>query len=180
MEDEHINLSEHTGHSVGPDIHPVKSPREYAKFIGIIFAIFIFAVGLTLIRGWSFRLFLNDFMAIFFITFAGFKFIHIEPFALAYRTYDIVSKRFGFWPYMVPFIEAVFGFFYLLTDKSVGLYLLTMLYSGTAGYGVWKEVRRKSEFVCACLGTVIRLPLSTVTLVENFGMFGMAFLMLFL
>lgn len=162
-------------------IHPENTPREYRKFYGIIGAILVVAVALTLIRGWTFRLFLNDFMAIFFITFAGFKFVNLEEFAMSYRTYDVIAKHIRPWAYAFPFIEALLGFSYLLlTDDPKLLHLITLVITGIASYGVLKEVRRKSDFVCACLGTVIKLPLTTVSLVEDLLMFAMAAVMLFL
>jgi hypothetical protein len=84
------------------------------------------------------------------------------------------------WAYAFPFIEAFLGFWYLLSEGPVHLNVLTMFITGTAAIGVYKEVVRKpgSKFMCACLGNIIRLPLSKVSLVENVAMFAMASLML--
>ncbi len=179
MEDDHIDLSEHETHSEGPGTRPVQTPNEYGKFFGIIFAVFIVAVALTLVRGWTLRLFVSDFLAVFFITFAGFKFIHIEPFAITYRAYDLVARRFRPWPYIVPFIEAVFGFFFLLMDKSAGLYVLALIYGVASTVGPWTEVR-KADSASPRLGNYIKLPLSIITLAQNATVSVMALLLLFL
>lgn len=177
---EHIDMSKLDEHPM-PHVHPENTPAEYRKFYGIIGGIFLVAVALTFIRGWTFRLFLNDFMAIFFIVFAGFKFVNLEAFVMAYRTYDVVAKHIRPWAYVFPFVEALLGFSYLLlTDDPQLLHTITLIVTGTASYGVLKAVRRKSKFTCACLGTFIKLPLSTVSLVEDLLMFAMAGLMLFL
>lgn len=166
-------------------VAPLENRREYYKFAGVIFGIFIVSVLLTYWRGWTFQKFLEDFMAVFFITFAAFKFVNIEMFAMTYRTYDVITKKFPAWGYVFPFVEGGLGFAYLLTTKNVTLNLLTMLITGVAGYGVWQEIRlsknsrRRGHFMCACLGTVIRLPLSKVSFVEDFAMFIMAAIMLF-
>ncbi len=167
-------------HHVAPEV----SRREYVKFSAVIAGIFILSVLLTSWRGWTIRQFFNDFMAVFFMTFAAFKFYGFDMFVIAYQDYDIVAKRFRLWAYIYPFVEAGLAFAYLLTDKSFVLNIVTMLLMGIAAVGVWREVhpkrRRPGRFQCACLGTIIRLPLSTVSFVENASMFIMAAVMLFI
>jgi hypothetical protein len=46
--------------------------------------------------------------------------------------------------------------------------------------GVIATLRRREQIQCACLGTVIQLPMSTVTLIEDAGMALMAAIMLLL
>jgi hypothetical protein len=45
------------------------------------------------------------------------------------------------------------------------------------GLGVINALRKKMDVDCACLGTVLRVPLSTVALTEDFGMAVMAAVM---
>jgi hypothetical protein len=47
-----------------------------------------------------------------------------------------------------------------------------------SGIGVTQMVMQKRKFECACLGTFIKVPLTKVTIVEDFGMAAMAALML--
>jgi hypothetical protein len=166
----------HAHHSGTP---AVETPEEYKKLRKVLIGILIVSSLLTFIRGIELGRFLADFMAVFFITFAAFKFYDIEAFAHGYRNYDILAKRIRPWGYMYPFIEAFLGFWYLLSEGPVNLNIITMLVTGTAAIGVFKEVKRKSRFHCACLGTFIRLPLSRVSLIEDVGMFVMAAIMLF-
>lgn len=175
MEDEQINRHFTL-------VHPENLKSEYRKFINLILGILIFSILLTLVRGWTFHLLLDDFMATFFITFAAIKFIHLEDFVVTYRTYDLLSQKIRPWAYFYPFVEAILGFAYLLIYKSVSLNLITMLILGIGGYSVWRALynnkRERRRFRCACLGTFIKLPLSTVSLVENGLMFVMAALMI--
>jgi hypothetical protein len=53
--------------------------------------------------------------------------------------------------------------------------LLVMLFSGI---GVAIKIARKEEFLCACLGTFLKVPLTYVTLIEDFGMVALAALLL--
>lgn len=165
-------------------IAPVENKREYYKLAGVIFGIVVISVLLTSWREWTLRQLLEDFMAVFFITFAAFKFVNLEMFAVTYRTYDIVARKFPAWGYFFPFVEGGLGFAYLLTTQNVTLNLLTMLITGFAGYGAWQELklsktrRRRGHFMSAYLGNVIRLPLSKVSFVEDFAMFIMAVIVL--
>ena len=158
----------------------VESREEYKKLGYVLLGILIVSSLLTFVRGIELSRFLADFMAVFFITFAAFKFYDLEGFAHAYRSYDILAAHIRPWGYIFPFIEAFLGFWYLLSEGPNNLNVITMLVTGIAAVGVYKEVKRKSRFHCACLGTFIRLPLSRVSLVENVTMFVMAFVMLFI
>ncbi|HTE22341.1 MAG TPA: MauE/DoxX family redox-associated membrane protein [Candidatus Limnocylindria bacterium] len=165
-------------HSMTGGSPAVESREEYKKLGYVLLGILIVSSMLTFIRGIELDRFLADFMAVFFITFAAFKFYDLEGFAHAYRSYDILAKRIRPWGYIFPFIEAFMGFWYLLSDGPNNLNVLAMAVTGTAAVGVFKEVKRKSRFHCACLGTFIRLPLSRVSLIENVTMFVMAAAML--
>lgn len=177
---EHIDLSQedapvHSGHHMAP---AVENRQEYKKLGLILGGILLMAVLLTTVRGWTLNRFMCDFMAVFFITFAGFKFADIEGFVHGYRNYDVLAKRIRPWAYAFPFIEAFLGFWYLLSEGPAKLNILVLFITGVASVGVFQELNRKSRFMCACLGTVIRLPLSRVSLVENMAMFVMAASML--
>jgi hypothetical protein len=52
-----------------------------------------------------------------------------------------------------------------------------MLFSGL---GVVIKLLKHEKFQCACLGTFLKVPLTYVTLIEDFGMAFLAILMLFL
>jgi hypothetical protein len=172
-------MMEHDHH--GMHAEPLETRREYLKFAGVLAGILLVSLLLSYSRGWGVGRFMNDFMAVFFVTFAAFKFVNIEMFAAAYRGYDVIARRFTAWAYAFPFIEAGLGFAYLLSNSNPPLNLITMVITGVAGVGVLQELRKKSAIPCACLGTVIRLPLSKISFVEDFLMFIMAaFMFLFL
>lgn len=166
----HVNLNE------GVE----ESAREYKKFAAVIAGILVVSLVLAWARGFGLERFLSDFMAVFFITFATFKFINFDDFLGAYQGYDIIAKKFPLWAYAYPFVEGLLGVAYLLLDNSNTLNAVTLLITGIGAIGVWRELRNKSNIMCACLGSVIKLPLSKVSFIEDFGMFAMAALMLFL
>lgn len=166
--DAHIHLGNETE----------ESKREYLKLAAVLAAITLTSIFLAWARGFDLERFLSDFMAVFFIVFAGFKFVNLEEFAVTYRGYDMIAQRFPAWGYAFPFIEGALGVTYLIINQSLILNLITMVITGTAAIGVFKELQNKSNIMCACLGTIIKLPLSRVSLVEDVAMFIMAAVMI--
>src|SRR5690606_21529974 len=125
-EDEHIILDDEVDphHHHSAEHHPVESPREYAKFAAVIIGIILVSIGVTTLRGWDGNRFANDLMAVFFMTFAAFKFVRLEEFAIVYRSYDIIAKQIRPWPYTVPFIEAFLGLGYFISSDAWQLNVL--------------------------------------------------------
>ncbi len=159
-------------------IEPMESPREYLKFAAVLASILLASLGLAYLRDWNIMGFMAHFMGVFFITFGVFKLVNLEMFVLTYRGYDIIAKRFRFWGWVFPFVELAIGVGYLLLGNNIWLNIATILITATASIGVIKELRRKSVMKCACLGTVIRLPLSKISFVEDFAMLVMAMIMI--
>lgn len=155
-----------------------ESLGEYIKFAGIIGLIIAASLGLTWLMGWELEVFMANFMGVFFLVFGCFKLLSYEMFVIAYRGYDILAKRSKLWAYVFPFVEIALGAGYLFLGNNLWLNLVTIFVTATASVGVIKEVRRKSVMQCACLGTVIKLPLSKVSFVEDASMFLMALVMI--
>src|SRR5688572_9411606 len=117
-EDEHIVLDEEmemTSVDLNHHFHPVGTWRYYVKFALVILGILLLSLAVTTLRGWGGNRFATDFMALFFMTFAAFKFINREEFAITYRTYDIIAGKFRPWAYAFPFIEAFLGLAYFVS-----------------------------------------------------------------
>jgi hypothetical protein len=55
---------------------------------------------------------------------------------------------------------------------------LTILILGAGAVGVILALRKGLNVRCACMGTVLNVPLSTVTLTEDLGMVAMSVLLL--
>lgn len=159
-------------------IKPAETPREYAKFGVVIAGIIAVSLLLDFFRDGSLSDRMANFMAVFFLTFSAFKLINLEMFVITYRGYDILAKRLPFWAWILPFVELALGLGYLLAGGSMWLNVATIVITGLGSIGVAKELLSRTEIKCACLGTVIRLPLSKISLVENLAMFLMAVAML--
>lgn len=113
-------------------------------------------------------------MAGFFLVFSGFKFLNLEGFANAYASYDLLAKRWPAWGYLYPFAELALGLAYLFRFAPISTQIATVLLMGFSSLGVLKALSNKQKIQCACLGTVLNLPMSTITLVEDLAMVAMA------
>jgi cation transport ATPase len=114
------------------------------------------------------------FMAGFFLVFAFFKLLDIRAFANAYAGYDLLAARWRGWGLVYPFVELALGMAYLANYNPVLTQWVTVIVMGFSAVGVIKAVLSKTQIQCACLGTVFKLPMSTVTIVEDVGMVLMA------
>jgi hypothetical protein len=155
------------------------SPKEYFKLAAVITAITVISLLLNARFGEGGWLeYMRWFMGVFFVVFAGFKFAGYRMFAMMFAGYDIVAKRFSFYSYLYPFIELGLGVLYLANLLPYTREILTLIVMGVSVIGVVQELRKRSGVHCACLGNVIKLPLSTVSFIEDAGMGLMALIML--
>jgi len=121
---------------------------------------------------------LSYFMMGFFLVFSGFKLIGLKGFAEGYSSYDLLARKVFAYGYVYPFIELFFGFAMILDPTSKPLLLAEIFVMGFSGIGVSIKLAKKEQFQCVCLGTVLKVPLTKVTVIEDFGMAGLALVML--
>ncbi|MHB8710144.1 MAG: heavy metal-binding domain-containing protein [Minisyncoccota bacterium] len=144
--------------------------RSYMPLIVIILMITVVA-GITSWTGqFSLSNFLLHFMTGFFLVFAGFKLMDLKGFAEGYSTYDLLGQKWFGYGYIYPFIELAFGLLMLAGFHSSGLLWAEFLVMSFSGIGVAVKIAKREPFMCACLGTFLKVPLTYVTLIEDFGM----------
>ena len=158
---------------------PNKSLSTYKPLLLIVsFIAVVSAFSQFPFSTFSTMLWMRHFMAGFFIVFAFFKLLNLKGFAESYRMYDLVAAKWMGWAYIYPFIELLLGFMYLTNLAPVATNISTAIILGISSIGVIKSNLDKKKIKCACLGDVFNLPMSTVTIVEDLAMVGMALLML--
>lgn len=118
------------------------------------------------------------FMAGFFLVFSFFKLMNLRGFAEGYSTYDIVAKKVKAWGFVYPFIELSFAILLLANFLPLAVNVAILIVMGVSSIGVIQSLLKKSRFQCACLGTIIKLPLSKVTLGEDLLMVLMSAIMI--
>jgi hypothetical protein len=146
--------------------------KDWLAFAGII--IFILAVALIYshLAGLNALNTMRIFMAVFFLVFALFKLADLRGFANSYMGYDIIAKKFSSYAYIYPFIELFLAAGYLLNVSWINW--ITLIFMLVGAFGVGRELLRKSNIKCACLGSYVKLPLTTVSLIEDLAMAAMA------
>jgi hypothetical protein len=118
------------------------------------------------------------FMTGFFLVFSGFKLMDLKGFAAGYSTYDLLASRWFPYGYIYPVIELSFGLLMLSGIASVALLLAELIVMTFSGLGVFIKILRREPVHCVCLGTFLKVPLTTVTLIEDFGMAALALILL--
>jgi copper chaperone CopZ len=121
---------------------------------------------------------MSHFMAGFFLVFSFFKMLNIRAFASSYAMYDLLAMRWQTYGLIYPFIELSLGIAYLTDYKPYTTNSITLIVMAFSSLGVIQSVMNKQKIRCACLGTVFNLPMSTVTIIEDLLMAGMAAWML--
>lgn len=129
---------------------------------------------------WSAMAWMHDFMGIFLVVFSMFKFFNMEGFTDGFHMYDLLAKSVRPYGYVYPFIELGLGLGYLSHWQPTAVYTITILVMVFGSLGVFNALRKGLDLDCACMGTVLSVPLSTVALLEDLGMAAMAGVMLFL
>jgi copper chaperone CopZ len=130
------------------------------------------------VPGRSWHEWMNDFMAGFFLVFSFFKLLNLSAFAQAYRGYDLIAAKSSAYAYAYPFIELALGIAYLIRWNPVATNWITLAVMLVSAAGVLNALRKRQLIECACLGTVFKLPMSKVTLIEDLSMAVMAAAML--
>lgn len=123
---------------------------------------------------------ISYFMIGFFLVFAGFKMISLKGFADGYHSYDLLARRISAYGYVYPFIELFFGLAMILNPTSKLLLLAEILVMGFSGLGVSIKLMKKEKFQCVCLGTILKVPLTKITVIEDFGMAALSLVLLFI
>lgn len=151
---------------------------EYLKFAGVI--AFIILASVLIYNFWSgAHSWMPIFMGAFLVTFAGFKLAGYKMFVMMFSGYDLIAKKSKLYARAYPFIELLLGVAFLFNFLPIASNILVILLLGIGSIGVFQEIyHRRSGFYCACLGNIIKLPLSTVSLVEDVTMVAMAIAML--
>lgn len=156
--------------------------RSYLPLIIIIgiIAISTLALGIKSIQDDSFTAvsLMTNFMAGFFLVFSGFKLLDLKGFKKGYFTYDLLAKRIPQYGYVYPFIELALGLAYLTRFNLELTNWVTLIVMLFGSLGVILEISKKRTIQCYCLGTVLKVPLTYVTVIEDLGMAAMALAMI--
>jgi hypothetical protein len=156
--------------------HFMKQIRRYWPLFALILVAALAAAALGAQKG--LLAWMHYFMGFFLCQFAMLKLFHPSGFAEGFQMYDLVAKKFRVYAYLYPFIELALGLAYLSGIIPTLTYIITIVLMGIGAVGVIGALKRGLDIRCACMGTVLDVPLSTVTLSEDIAMGVMACVML--
>lgn len=164
-------------------VNPLNGIEESSKIrqlqpLFIIFGYLLTAAALLNLRPWSSSGFMMDFMGLFFIVFSFFKVLDLKNFPASFAMYDPFAKVLPAYGWMYPFIEIGLGLMFLFRYQVTTALLTTLIILGFTTLGVIKVLLQKKQIQCACLGTILKLPMTQATLIENSIMIIMALAML--
>lgn len=162
--------------------HPSQKMKHLQKYWPLFALIIVAIVEAFAIEGKTQSLtmtsFMHNFMGFFLSQFALLKIFHPKKFAEGFQKYDLIAAKSRFYALCYPLIELSLGLGYLAFFFPIFLYIMTILILGIGTFGVIKALIAGLDVRCACMGTVLDVPLSTVTLTENLGMIAMATILL--
>jgi len=174
---DHSHTAEHHEHA--HRFMPKYGLRDYLPLIVIVLVALVSALtgqwplakrdGSTLMR---------QFMGNFLVIFAMFKLFDLPGFADGFQKYDLIAKRFRPYALVYPFIELALGLAYQANFSTVTTNTILLVVMTIGAIGVLTALRNGLDVACACLGTMLKMPLSTVAVVEDVGMAAMAAIML--
>ncbi len=163
-------------------VDPLAPKRKFEDFLplGIIFGFVLILTGTAVLisRNPGLMDAMRYFEGFFFLVFGVFKLLNWKGFVDAYATYDIIAKRSRVYAYAYPLIELALAACYLFSFQLLFAAWVTLVLMLIGSVGVAKELRKKNQIPCACLGVVFKIPMTWVTFIEDILMAVMAAVMI--
>jgi hypothetical protein len=149
--------------------------RNYLPLMIVVLFAFVMSFAIYEGRGqFHTYIFMNSAMGFFLCLLSMFKLFDIADFVEGFRTYDIIAKQFLIYGYLYPFIELSLGLSFLGHQAPLVTNVVMLIVMTISAIGVVKNVIAGIDVHCRCLGTILKVPLSTVSIVENISMGIMA------
>ena len=142
-----------------------------------LFLIFGFIIDTTVLihwPAWNMTAMMHDFMGMFFMVFSFFKLLDIKGFQASFSMYDPLAAEWPAYGFIYPFIEFALGVCYIRDFVPDWVLWITIVILGITTVGVVKTLLKKRAIQCACLGSVLKLPMTEATFIENAIMLVMA------
>ena len=105
------------------------------------------------------------------------KLLNPTAFAATFRKYDLVAGAFPPYAFAYPLLELGLGVAWWRADAAATLrrvYVATIVVMGAVFAGVLRALAAGRQLECGCLNSLLRMPLTHVTLVEAGAMVAMA------
>jgi copper chaperone CopZ len=172
-----------TKYKIEEIVEPEEEKSSIVKTYAPLLLVVAFITGVALLTSLKsgnvqIGIFMNHFMAGFFLVFSFFKFLNLKAFAESYAMYDVLAKKLPAYGFVYPFLELILGICFLTGFNPFITNLATVVLMGFSSIGVIQSVLDKRKIRCACLGAVFNLPMSSITIAEDLLMVAMGVTML--
>ncbi len=164
-----------------PDVAFEEEKKSEVQQLFPLFLIFGFITTAAVLmhsNPWNTSEFMLTFMGLFYVVFSFFKLLDVKGFAMSFKMYDPFAKTIPKYGFVYPFIELTLGIFFLMRFQIVAALIVTLFILGITTIGVTKSLLSKQTIKCACLGSVLNLPMTKATFIENSIMIIMAVFMI--
>jgi hypothetical protein len=153
--------------------------RDYLPLVTLIAVSVLAASAMTFRPGFDVGAmrWMHAFMGFFLVVFSLLKLFDLSGFADGFQMYDLLAKPLRPYALAYPFIELALGLGYLAFWRPATVYAATVIVLGFGALGVIRSLQKGLDLECACMGTILKVPLSTVALTEDLGMAVMAAVM---
>lgn len=118
--------------------------------------------------------FMPIFMGLFLLCFSMVKLFDLEGFATDFSRYDILAKRSMSYARLYPFIEMALALGFLYGKYPAVIHGVTALVMAIGLVGIIPVMRSGRAMRCACMGSMLDVPVGSVTVLENTTMLLMA------
>jgi hypothetical protein len=151
---------------------------DYWPLIALVGTAMLAGAAYATALGGGLMVWMHGFMGVFLLIFAVLKIFDLKGFRRGFKMYDILAKQLPNYAFVYPFIELGLGLLYLSFLWPVFTYAATVVVFAFGTLGVLRAVRAGLDIDCPCMGSILSVPLSTVTLTEDLAMVAMAGVML--
>ncbi|MGJ8724450.1 MAG: MauE/DoxX family redox-associated membrane protein [Roseibacillus sp.] len=157
-------------------------PPRWHRYIPLIvlIALAILAAAAKQVHygAWDGKMAMHDFMGLFLLSFSMLKLFDLSGFADGFQKYDLLAGRSRPYALLYPFLELVLALGYLSHWQPQLVYLATIILMTFGAVGIFRALAKGLDLKCACMGSSLNVPLSTVAVIEDVGMAVMALAML--
>lgn len=161
---------------------------KYARLIGqvqlTVMLVLVFAVSYFLFKSGEEQTtltFMRWYIGVFLLAFTAVKLLDYRMFVLAFSTYDYVAKRAKVYAKIYPFILLGLSGLYLMDLLPYFRNIATLVIAAVASIGVIQDVYiKRNQLSCGILGKVVKMPFTTMSLIESAALISVSIMSLFL
>ena len=112
-------------------------------------------------------------MGVWFLAFGLLKLYDLRGFVEAFCKYDFIARRWKSYGYLFPFLEIAIGLIYIFNTSMLYMTIVNMVAFIISLLGIasaYSVIKSGEKIACACMWIKWKLPMTKITVLENFFM----------